>query len=102
MPGVMTPSDLEAALSLGINEFKFFPAEAAGGIPYLKSMSAPYTHKNIQFIPTGGINTGNLKDYLSLDVIMAVGGTWIAKKSDIETGEWGAISKKCQEAKDLF
>ncbi len=69
MPGILTPTDLEAALSMGLNVFKFFPAEAAGGVTYLKSLSAPYTHKNIQFIPTGGININNLKDYLNLNEV---------------------------------
>jgi 2-dehydro-3-deoxyphosphogluconate aldolase/(4S)-4-hydroxy-2-oxoglutarate aldolase len=101
MPGILTPTDLEAALSLGINVFKFFPAEAAGGINYLKSISAPYSHKNIQFIPTGGINIQNLRDYLDLKEVLAVGGTWLAKKADIETGQWDMIVKKCRAAKDL-
>ncbi len=101
MPGILTPSDLEAALSMGINVFKFFPAEAAGGVTYLKSLSAPYTHKNIQFIPTGGINIKNLKDYLNLDEVLAVGGTWLAKKAEIESGLWEMILEKCQTAKSL-
>ena len=101
MPGILTPTDLEAALSLGINDFKFFPAEAAGGVNYLKSISAPYTHKNIQFIPTGGININNLKNYLDLDEVLAVGGTWLAKKAEIESGQWEMILEKCQTAKSL-
>ena len=101
MPGIMTPTDLESALSLGINIFKFFPAEAAGGIPFLKSISTPYAHKDIQFIPTGGINIQNLKDYLSLKQVIAVGGTWLAKNTDIETGQWDMIVKKCLTAKEL-
>ncbi len=101
MPGILTPSDLEAALSMGINVFKFFPAEAAGGVKYLKSLSAPYTHKNIQFIPTGGINIQNLKDYLDLKEVIAVGGTWLAKKAEIESGLWEMILEKCQTAKSL-
>ena len=101
MPGILTPTDLETALSFGITVFKFFPAEAAGGVNYLKSISEPYTHKNIQFVPTGGINTSNLKDYLSLNEVLAVGGTWIAKKTDIETRQWNMIVKRCQEAKNL-
>jgi 2-dehydro-3-deoxyphosphogluconate aldolase/(4S)-4-hydroxy-2-oxoglutarate aldolase len=101
MPGILTPTDLEGALSLGINAFKFFPAEAAGGVNYLKSLSAPYTHKNIQFIPTGGINIQNLKDYLNLKEVLAVGGTWLAKKADFETEQWDMIVKKCQAARSL-
>lgn len=87
---------------MGLNVFKFFPAEAAGGVTYLKNLSAPYSHKNIQFIPTGGINIDNLKDYLELNEVLAVGGTWIAKKVDIENGQWDMIVEKCQIAKSLI
>ena len=96
MPGIMTPSDLEKGLSLGITHFKFFPAGAAGGISYLSSLAAPYSHKGVQFVPTGGVNTENLKDYLSLDTVMAVGGTWIAKSADINSGNWEKIKANCQ------
>jgi len=102
MPGVMTPSDLEAGLSLGLTNFKFFPAGAAGGVPYLSSLSAPYSHKRIQFVPTGGVNTANLNDYLNLYSVMAVGGTWIAKSGDIKSGSWGKIIANCQEAKSII
>ncbi|MBO8130991.1 MAG: bifunctional 4-hydroxy-2-oxoglutarate aldolase/2-dehydro-3-deoxy-phosphogluconate aldolase [Candidatus Marinimicrobia bacterium] len=98
MPGVMTPSDVELALSYGLNILKFFPAEVAGGVNYLKSMSAPYKHTGVKFIPTGGINTGNLKDYLSCNVVLAVGGTWIAKKEDISAHKWNIIKNRCKEA----
>ena len=101
MPGILIPTDLEAALSMGFNVFKFFPAEAAERVTYLKSLSAPYTHKNIQFIPTGGINIKNLKDYLNLEEVLAVGGTWLAKKAEIESGHWEMILEKCQTAKSL-
>ena len=96
MPGIMTPSDLEKGLSLGITNFKFFPAGTAGGDSYLSSLAAPYSHKGVQFVPTGGINKGNLKDYLSLDTVMAVGGTWIAKPADINTGNWEKIRTNCR------
>ena len=102
MPGIMTPSDLETGLAMGITRFKFFPAEAAGGVTYLKSLSAPYSHKNIQFIPTGGINIDNLKDYLNLNEVLAVGGTWLAKKADIDNGQWETIIEKCQATKSLI
>lgn len=63
-PGVMTPTDVEAAVSLGLRTLKYFPAEAAGGLGLLKSLSAPYRHLGIQFIPTGGINARNMGEYL--------------------------------------
>jgi 2-dehydro-3-deoxyphosphogluconate aldolase/(4S)-4-hydroxy-2-oxoglutarate aldolase len=100
-PGVMTPSDLESTMLLGIHICKFFPAEAAGGILYLKSLIAPYSHKKIRFIPTGGINTVNLRDYLTLKEVIAVGGTWIAKKTEIEKGNWAGITENCLQANKI-
>ena len=76
---------------------KFFPAEACGGVKMLKAASAPYRHTGIRFIPTGGVNMGNLGDYLSLDVVLCVGGTWVAKKEDIADGKWNEITKRCKE-----
>jgi 2-dehydro-3-deoxyphosphogluconate aldolase / (4S)-4-hydroxy-2-oxoglutarate aldolase len=102
MPGIMTPSDLEGALSLGVQNFKFFPAEATGGVKYLSSISAPYSHKQITFIPTGGINLSNLIEYLSLDTVIAVGGTWIAKSADIRIKAWESITSKCKEARKII
>jgi 2-dehydro-3-deoxyphosphogluconate aldolase/(4S)-4-hydroxy-2-oxoglutarate aldolase len=98
MPGIMTPSDLEIGLSLGITNYKFFPAGAAGGVSYLSSLSAPYSHKGVQFVPTGGVNPDNLNEYLGLNTVMAVGGTWIAKSADINSGNWEKIKSNCQEA----
>ncbi len=100
-PGIMTPSDVEAALELGIKVLKFFPAEAAGGIDLLKSLIAPYAHTGVQFIPTGGINLQKAKDYLSLSEVIAVGGTWIAKKEDITAGNWKDIKDRCLAVRDL-
>ncbi len=102
MPGVMTPTDLEMGLSLGLRNFKFFPAGAAGGVSYLSSLSAPYSHKGIQFVPTGGVNTGNLAEYLDLSAVMAVGGTWIAKSTDIKSGNWEKITANCREVHSLL
>ena len=82
MPGISSPTQLEQAMELGIKTFKFFPAEAAGGIPMLKSMIAPYRHLGVGFVPTGGIKTGNMGDYLALPEVIAVGGTWLGKSAD--------------------
>jgi 2-dehydro-3-deoxyphosphogluconate aldolase/(4S)-4-hydroxy-2-oxoglutarate aldolase len=102
MPGIMTPSDLETGLSMGITHFKFFPAGAAGGVSYLSSLSAPYSHKGVQFVPTGGVNTKNLNEYLGLKTVMAVGGTWIAKSADISAGNWEKVKSNCNEAINLM
>jgi 2-dehydro-3-deoxyphosphogluconate aldolase/(4S)-4-hydroxy-2-oxoglutarate aldolase len=96
-PGVMTPSDIEAALSLGFRVLKFFPASVAGGVPMLKSLAAPYAHLGIQFIPTGGINLSNLRSYLDVPQVVAVGGTWIASREDIAREAWAEISTRCSE-----
>jgi len=102
MPGIMTPSDLETGLSMGITNFKFYPAGAAGGVAYLSSLSAPYSHKGVQFVPTGGVNPDNLNEYLGLKTVMAVGGTWIAKSADINSGNWEKIKSNCQEANKIL
>ena len=95
-PGVMTPSDIESALSLGFRMLKFFPAAAAGGVAMLKSLVAPYAHLGVEFIPTGGINLSNLRLYLDGPHVAAVGGTWIASAEDISRQAWGEISNRCR------
>ena len=100
-PGVMTPTDVEAATSLGVTTLKFFPAGAAGGMAYLKSLSAPYKHLGVRFIPTGGVKAGNMMEYLSCDVVLAVGGTWVAKRDDINARNWAAITANCREVLEL-
>jgi len=101
VPGVATPSEIEHALALGCRCLKFFPAEAAGGAAMLAALSAPYQHTGVKFIPTGGVNPKNLADYLSLDTVIAVGGTWLAKKEDIAAGQWPQIRTRCREAAEL-
>lgn len=98
-PGVVTPTDIEQALALGCKDLKFFPAEAAGGVSMLKALTPPYAHMGVRFIPTGGVNTGNLADYLGLPQVLAVGGTWLATKEDLATGAWDAIAEKCRAAR---
>lgn len=99
VPGVNNPSAVEAALELGITTVKFFPAEASGGINMLKSLLAPYTQ--IQVMPTGGINPNNVNDYLSLDRVIACGGTWMVDKKMINKGRWDEIAKLTREAAQL-
>lgn len=95
-PGVMTPSDVEGALSMGVKILKFFPADAAGGTKMLKSLVAPYAHTGVKFIPTGGITPSNIDQYLNIPQVLAVGGTWIAKSSDIKEGNWEQIKSNCR------
>jgi len=95
-PGIVTPTELQRALKLGLKVVKFFPAEAAGGVPTLKALSGPF--KQARFIPTGGISPANLPDYLHLPQVLACGGSWLVKKNLIAAGEFGTIEQLAREA----
>ena len=98
VPGVATPSEIEQGLSLGCLFLKFFPAGALGGPSTLKALAGPYAHTGVRFVPTGGVNTENLGEYLALDAVAAVGGTWIAKKDDLAQGNWREVVERCKAA----
>lgn len=95
-PGVVTPSEIEQVLSLGIRLMKYFPAEASGGLKMVKAVSAPFAHLGVKFIPTGGINMDNLGDYLEHKSVLAGGGTWIASKDMISAQKWDTIKADAQ------
>ena len=97
-PGIMTPTDLQAALRAGCRMVKFFPATAAGGPSMLKNIAAPYAHTSIGFNPTGGVSPDTLRDWLSLPEVRAVGGTWIATRADIAAGNWDRITANARAA----
>lgn len=97
-PGVMTPSDVEQALSLGCKLLKFFPAEVAGGVDMLKALAGPYGHTGVRFIPTGGVSSGNLSAYLKLPVVAAIGGSWMVDKQLVNEGKWAEITRITREA----
>ena len=97
VPGVCTPSDVEAALSCGCKILKFFPAGAMGGLSMLKSLIAPYCHTGVQFMPTGGVSPANLGEYIATKGVIACGGTWLATKDDIAEGKWDTITARCRE-----
>ena len=97
-PGVMTPSDVEQALALGCKLLKFFPAEAAGGVNMLKSLTGPYAHTGVKFIPTGGVTSANLATYLKVPVVAAVGGSWMVDKALINAGKWAEITQLTRAA----
>ncbi|MBO4809469.1 MAG: bifunctional 4-hydroxy-2-oxoglutarate aldolase/2-dehydro-3-deoxy-phosphogluconate aldolase [Lachnospiraceae bacterium] len=99
-PGCSNPSDIEQAISLGLDVVKFFPAEAAGGLAMIKAMSAPYV--NMKFMPTGGINAKNLNEYLGFKKIIACGGSWMVKSDMIKAGEFGKITALTKEAVELM
>ena len=95
-PGTSSPSDIEQAIELGLDVVKFFPAEQSGGLAKIKAMAAPYTM--VKFMPTGGINTKNLADYLSCDKILCCGGSWMVKGDMIKAGEFDKITAMTKEA----
>ena len=96
MPGTASPGEMEQAMSMGLDVVKFFPAEQNGGVAKLKALAGPYT--NLRWMPTGGVNTKNLMDYLSFDKIVACGGTWMVKKDLIQGERWDEITRICREA----
>ena len=95
-PGCSNPSDIEMALEYGLEVVKFFPAEQAGGLEYIKAIAAPYTTMN--FIPTGGINAQNVAKYIAYEKIHACGGSWMVSADLINAGEFDKISFLCREA----
>ncbi len=97
-PGIVTPSELEKGLSMGMTFFKYFPAEASGGVKMISSVAAPYNHLGVRFMPTGGVTMNNLADYLGVKSIAAAGGTWIAKKDMIAAEQWDAIRDNAKAA----
>jgi 2-dehydro-3-deoxyphosphogluconate aldolase/(4S)-4-hydroxy-2-oxoglutarate aldolase len=97
-PGVMTPSEIENAYELGCNVMKLYPAELSGGIEYLKNVSMPYAHLEIEYIPLGGLSLENLKSYLEIPYVLAVGGSWLATRKLVQEKAWDAISRNCEKA----
>lgn len=96
LPGTANPSDVEAAIELGLEAVKFFPAKQAGGVEMIKAMSAPYP--NMKFMPTGGISADNLKEYLDFDKVIACGGSWMVKKELVAAGKFDEIERLTREA----
>ena len=96
VPGVNNPSQIERALERKLNVVKFFPAEASGGLPFLKAVAAPYN--DLLFLPTGGINLQNLMTYLSFPRVIACGGSWMVGSDLIASRNFRQIKKLAQEA----
>ena len=95
IPGVATATEIEAALSLGITTVKFFPAEQAGGLNYIKAVSAPYPM--MRFMPTGGINAENISTYLAFPKVIACGGSWIVASKLLKEENWAEVTRLCLE-----
>jgi 2-dehydro-3-deoxyphosphogluconate aldolase/(4S)-4-hydroxy-2-oxoglutarate aldolase len=98
IPGVATASEVELALENDFKLLKVFPAEAVGGVALLKAWEGPYGHTGVQFLPTGGIHAGNVRDYFALQSVAAVGGSWFVDKKLIAAGDWPAINRLTREA----
>ena len=98
-PGCVTPTEITAAIKLGLKVVKFFPANVYGGLNAMKNLSAPFV--GIKFMPTGGVNAQNLSEYISAPFIHAVGGSWVCPKADIAAGNFEKITALCKEAHDL-
>ncbi len=96
LPGAITPSEIMTAAEAGLDFLKFFPAEQAGGAPFLKSLASPLA--GIRFCPTGGIGVGNAVDYLSLPNVICVGGSWVAPDDLVKAGKWDEIETLAREA----
>ncbi|WP_433077687.1 bifunctional 4-hydroxy-2-oxoglutarate aldolase/2-dehydro-3-deoxy-phosphogluconate aldolase [Dactylosporangium sp. CA-052675] len=95
-PGVASPSEIMQALDAGLDTVKFFPAEQLGGVPMVKALSAPF--RTVRFIPTGGVNTANLADYLAVKSVLAVGGTWMVAPELLAARDWAAVTSRTREA----
>jgi 2-dehydro-3-deoxyphosphogluconate aldolase/(4S)-4-hydroxy-2-oxoglutarate aldolase len=96
LPGAVTPTEIEMALAAGLRLLKFFPAEASGGVGYLKAVALPY--RGVRFVPTGGVTAGNLGEYLAVPAVAACGGTWIAPADAIRGHRWDDIAAAAAEA----
>ena len=96
-PGCVTPTEIMAALKFGLKVLKFFPANVYGGLKALKALSGPFV--GLKFIPTGGVSTENIKEFVDCSFIHAVGGSWVCPKADIAAGNFEKITQLCKEAR---
>lgn len=96
-PGCVTPTEIMAAMGYGLKLVKFFPANVYGGLKAMKNLSAPFG--SMKFLPTGGVNAENIKEYIDAPFIHAVGGSWVCPKSEISAGNWEKITQLCIQAR---
>jgi 2-dehydro-3-deoxyphosphogluconate aldolase / (4S)-4-hydroxy-2-oxoglutarate aldolase len=101
IPGAITPSEVMTCLDSGANHIKFFPAGAYGGVTALSALAGPFASAGVRFMPTGGVDASNAADYLRLPQVFAVGGTWIAPRSDIAQGRWREIAERARAVATL-
>ena len=96
-PGCVTPTEIMSAMKYGLKMVKFFPANVYGGLKAMKNLSAPFV--GMKFLPTGGVNSDNIKEYIDAPFIHAVGGSWVCPKADIAAGNWDKITRLCLDAR---
>lgn len=96
-PGCVTPTEIMAAMKHGLKMVKFFPANVYGGLNALKNLSAPFV--GMKFLPTGGVNNSNIKEFIDSPFIHAVGGSWVCPKAEIAAGNWDKITQLCVDAR---
>ena len=96
-PGCVTPTEIMGALKHGLKMVKFFPANVYGGLNAMKNLAGPFV--GLKFLPTGGVNAANIKEYIDAPFIHAVGGSWVCPKADIAAGNWEKITNLCLEAR---
>ncbi len=96
-PGCVTPTEITAAVNRGLKVIKFFPANVYGGLNAMKNLSAPFV--GLKFLPTGGVNAANIKEYIDAPFIHAVGGSWVCPKDAVKAGDWDKITALCAEAR---
>ena len=96
-PGCVTPTEITMAIKRGLKVLKFFPANVYGGLNAMKNLAGPFV--GIKFMPTGGINAGNLREYVDAPFIHAVGGSWVCPKAEIAAGNFEKITALCAEAR---
>ena len=96
LPGVATPSEIMAALDLGIDVVKLFPASVVGGPAAIKAFAGPFP--GLRFVPTGGVSAADLADYLTLKPVLAVGGSWMVDRALVTAGDWAEITRRTRDA----
>ncbi len=97
IPGVMTPSEIESAAGMGFEILKLFPASQIDGVHFLKAIQEPYQSLKIKFIPMGGVSLNNMNEYLQLENVIAVGGSWLTKKEFMRAGQFDKITESVKE-----
>lgn len=96
IPGISSVSELMLGMNYGLTEFKFFPAEANGGVKALKAIAGPFSQ--VRFCPTGGISPANYRDYLALDSVLCIGGSWIVPADALQQGDYARITQLAKDA----